>query len=316
MPYRDDPFMKPVEVTTIKVKLPWYRFGVPYKDKLIQNVKMQQSNGAVITPHYFTIEYCRKWEVVYDRGRCFQYQLMDGSFILVTLISVDDDSNYSGATGWVEVWRGLDFGKYSGPYAYGCARHLRVGLKPEAGDLSTFTLEFGNLSKTFAVDLAGKRVKHSNYDVAMLPSLPIDRLVPNFFMPSVAEKAEEFAKRAVEQDKARIKAEVARVKEEARQVREAGKKAREAGRKLREKARADREAARDASRERWEALAGQSRKATKVRIADAVSDALAKVGGMETAMGSDISVSDHEVVITKNGKTTIIRNGEVIRKDE
>lgn len=316
MPYRDDPFVKPVEVTTIKVKLPWYRFGIPYKDKLIQNVKMQQSNGAVITPHYFTIEYCRKWEVVYDRGRCFQYQLMDGSFILVTLISVDDDSNYSGATGWVEVWRGLDFGKYSGPYAYGCARHLRVGLKPEPGDLSTFTLEFGNLSKTFAVDLAGKRVKHSNYDVAKLPSLPFEKVSPSF-RDVALEKAIEYSKRAVEQDKERVKAEVARVKEEARQAREAGKKAREEGRKIREEARRHRAA----EKERWEKLAGQSpKKKRKVpeyeKAFVRVAEDLAKVGGLSNYVGSDISVSEHEVVITKNGKTTIIRNGEVIREDE
>lgn len=46
MPYRDDPFAKPVEVTTIKVKLPWYRFGRPYKDRLVQHVKVVSEWGS------------------------------------------------------------------------------------------------------------------------------------------------------------------------------------------------------------------------------------------------------------------------------
>lgn len=308
MPYRDDPFAKPVEVTTIKVKLPWYRFGRPYKDRLVQHVKVVPSEWdpetdsqvsafhtartrpLEIVSHTIEIEYCRKWEIAYADGYSYQYQLMDGSFVLMTHISVEDDSDYSGTTGWVQVWRGHDFGEYTGPwhrYLYGGSRHFRVGLPPRLGDFSTYTLEFGNISRSENVILAGKRIKHGNYDVAKLPELPAEKVRPNVFMESFVEKAAEYARQTIEADVARVKADAARIKEEARGFRK------------------------EVRSKRKKRKVPEYEKAL-VRVAEATE----RIGGLGSVLGSDISVTENEVVITKNGKTTIIRNGEVVREDE
>lgn len=214
---------------------------------------------------------------------------MDGSFVLMTHVSVEDDSNYSGPTGWVQVWRGHDFGEYTGPwhrYLYGGSRHFRVGLRPRLEDYLTYTLEFGNISRSENVILAGKRIKHGNYGVAKLPELPAEKVSPSF-KDIALEKAIEYSTRAIEADNARVKADAARIKEEASAFRK------------------------EARSKRKKRKVPEYEKAL-VRVAEATE----RIGGLGSVFGSDISVTENEVVITKNGKTTIIRNGEVTREDE
>jgi hypothetical protein len=131
-PYRDalNPIVPDVYMT-MEVKLPWYRFGRPYKTEMIKQAPYWDINGKLFWQTVKTpIKFCRYWRISTNHGRYYQYQLMNGFFVIFGDLAPPKEDETPREYGEVQLWCGPDFSKlkFLSMVGFSQGRNLLMGV--------------------------------------------------------------------------------------------------------------------------------------------------------------------------------------------